>query len=133
MAIQDLTAVEALQWAPSGRGFDGIVSEPSYFLAGVDGKTRGYGYGPGWSIIFSSEQGDISLEPRDWLVRLSDGSVVVEKERPQGAKLFSVEEKKTLIEQHKLLLASIQAEDDAAAEERYWGRNFGNATTPADL
>jgi len=104
MAVENLTAVEALQWAPSGRGLDGIVSEPVLFLAGLDGKTRGYGYGPGWNIVFYSEQGDISLEPRDWLVRLSNGLVVVEKERPEGAKLFDFERKKALIEQRRLLL-----------------------------
>jgi len=123
MAVEDLTAVEALQWAPSGNGLEGVIAEPIYFLAGLDGKTKGYGWGPGWSIDFYSDHGDISVRPRDWLVRLSNGSVVVEKERPEGAKLFDFAEKKALIEQHKLLGAAIQAEEDSAAEDEYWGRD----------
>jgi len=125
MAVEELKAVEALQWAPSGNGLEGVIAEPIYFLAGLDGKTKGYGWGPGWSVIFYQDQGDISVEPRDWLVRLSNGLVVVEKEYPAGAKLFDFDKKKALIEQHRLFSAAIQAEEEAAAEERYWSEDDG--------
>lgn len=91
MAIEDLRPLEALQWAPSGNGLDGVPGEAMAFLATAEGKTHGYGYGPGWAMDFGSQQGQIRVLPTQWLVRLSDGTVVVEDERPEGATLFDLE------------------------------------------
>lgn len=88
MAVRTLRAVETLQWGASGNPLEVIPGEVCLFLADEDGLTRGYGYGAGWSMIFGSPQGDIVLEVGQWLTRLSDGSVIVEDERPFGAKLF---------------------------------------------
>lgn len=88
MAVRTLRAVETLQWGASGNPLEVIPGEVCLFLADGDGLTRGYGYGAGWSMIFGSPQGDIVLEVGQWLTRLSDGSVIVEDERPFGAKLF---------------------------------------------
>lgn len=70
----------AVQWARDGNPLAGSPGEISRFLADADGKSYGYGYGPGWSMVFGSSQGDISLEPGDWLVRYSDGSYSVERQ-----------------------------------------------------
>lgn len=94
MTVEDLVPVETLQWAPSGNGLEGKPGEVMYFLASEDGTTRGYGYGPRWSIVFYSEQGEIKLEAGQWLIRLSSGLVVVEDERPADVALFDVDRRR---------------------------------------
>lgn len=91
MAVRTLTAVETLQWGADGNPLNVIPGEVCLFLADEDGLTRGYGYGPGWSMIFGSPQGEIILEVGQWITRLSDGSIIVEDERPFGAKPFDAE------------------------------------------
>jgi hypothetical protein len=71
-------AERALQWAPSGNPFEAVPSEVTRFIAGDDGKTCGYGYGPGWSMVFGSACGDLQVEPGQWIVRHEDGSLTVE-------------------------------------------------------
>lgn len=94
MALLELEPIEALQWGTVGGFFmDVIPQEVCLFLSTAEGKTFGYGYGPGASMIFGSEQGDVKLEIGQWLVRLSDGSVVVEDERPEGAELFDTQKR----------------------------------------
>jgi hypothetical protein len=51
-------------------------------LARKDGYTFGFGYGPGWSLIFGSEQGDIAVQPGQWVVRHDDGTITVQDEAP---------------------------------------------------
>lgn len=119
MAVEELKAVEALQWAPSGRGLEGVLAEPLYFLTEIGGRPSGYGWGPGWSITFYTVHGDITLQPRDWLVRLSNGAVALEKERPLGAKPFDLAERKARIEAEWARLEAQDREDD----EQYWGRD----------
>lgn len=70
--------IKAVRWPPSG---DGIPSKVTRLLA-VDGMTWGYGYGPGWSMIFGSEQGDIVVQPGQWVVLHDDGRVTVEDSPP---------------------------------------------------
>lgn len=88
MAVETLRAVETLQWGATGNPLEVIPGEVCLFLADEDGLTHGYGYGDGWSMIFGSAQGEIVLEVGQWITKLSDGSIIVENERPFGAKLF---------------------------------------------
>ncbi len=74
----------AVQWAPSGNPFEGIPSEITSLLATEDGKTFGYGYGPGWSIGFGSEQGDIFVLPKQWVIRHDDGRIEVSDAPPES-------------------------------------------------
>lgn len=99
MAIEDLKPLEALQWAPSGNGLDGRPGEVLTFLASNDGTTHGYGYGPGNSIDFGSEQGDVRVRPTQWIVRLVNENLsreffVVEDERPAAARIFDPEQRR---------------------------------------
>ncbi|MDF2990259.1 MAG: hypothetical protein K0S37_773 [Microbacterium sp.] len=61
---------------------DVVPSEVTRLLATADGKTFGYGWGPGSSIIFGSEHGDIQVEPGQWVVRADDGMITVQDEEP---------------------------------------------------
>lgn len=75
--------MEALQWAPSGNPFDGVPNEMCRFLAGPDGKTFGYGYGPGWSMMFGTSTGeDVTLLPGQWVIRHDDGRITVQTGTP---------------------------------------------------
>lgn len=58
------------------------------FLATDEGRTHGYGYGPGWAMDFGSQQGQIRVLPTQWIVRLSNDFLVVEDELPEGAHVF---------------------------------------------
>jgi len=93
MAIEDLKPLEAIQWAPSGNGLDGRPGEVMAFLATDEGRTHGYGYGPGWAMDFGSQQGQIRVLPTQWIVRLSNGVLVVEDERPEDAHVFDAEQR----------------------------------------
>lgn len=77
--------IDSVQWAPSGNALDGVPGTVMRLLASEDGRTFGYGYGPGWSVIFGSEQGDIKLEPGQWVARLADGSITVTNHDPNQA------------------------------------------------
>lgn len=94
MAVQELQAVEAHQWCPSGSVLDGIPGEICAFLAEDDGRSWGYAGGPGATMGFGSASGDIFLLPGQWIVRLSDGSVVVEDEKPRSAARFDLKAKR---------------------------------------
>lgn len=72
--------MQAIHWA----GMHGVPSEVTNLLAGPDGSTFGYGYGPGWAMVFGSEQGDVSVEPGQWIVKHDDGSITVEDEEPES-------------------------------------------------
>lgn len=74
--------VGAVQWAPSGNPMAGIPSEVVRLLASADGTTRGYGYGPGWSMGFGHEHGTVYVEPGQWVVRYADGRVEARDEAP---------------------------------------------------
>lgn len=75
--------IAAVQWAPSGNAMSGIPGEIVRFLASPEGKTFGYGYGDGWSVIFGSQDGDVVMKPKDWVVKHRDGSFTVQSEEPQ--------------------------------------------------
>ncbi len=96
MAVEELEAVEAYEWCPSGNPLDVQPGTAVAFIAGESGRSQGYGYGDGWSILFGSSQGDISLSPGDWLVRLSNGVIAVEQERPEGAVVLGSEDVRQL-------------------------------------
>lgn len=76
------TAPRVLQWCPSGNPLDGMPENMARFLASADGKTRGYGHGPGWSMGFGTEHGHIYVRPGEWVVRHSDGRITVEDHDP---------------------------------------------------
>lgn len=59
-----------------------VPSEIMRLLATAEGKTFGYGYGPGWSIVFGSEHGDVKVEPGQWVIRHDDGSISVQDAAP---------------------------------------------------
>lgn len=67
----------SLQWAPSGNMLDGKPENMVRFLASAEGKTFGYGWGPGWSIMFGTEHGDITLLPGQWVIKNDDGTFTV--------------------------------------------------------
>lgn len=92
MALEELRAVEAYQWCPSGNPLEVRPGVASVFIAGAEGPPQGYGYGDGWSILFGSSQGEIPLEPESWIVRLSNGVISVEQEAPGGAEVLSHEQ-----------------------------------------
>jgi hypothetical protein len=62
---------------------DIVPSEVMRLLATPEGKTFGYGYGPGWSLMFGSEHGDIQVEPGEWVVRHSNGAITVQAVAPE--------------------------------------------------
>lgn len=77
--------MKAVQWAPSGNAFDGIPSEVVRLLATDDGKTFGYGYGEGRAMVFRHERGEVSVLPRQWVIRHDDGTVTVSDADPTSA------------------------------------------------
>lgn len=79
---ESVAPVQAVQWAPDGP-MSGVPSAVTRFLASSDGTTYGYGYGPGWSTIFGSAQGDIPVESGQWVVRHPDGRISVEDADPR--------------------------------------------------
>lgn len=85
--------MKAVQWAPSGDALSGKPGEVMRLLASEDGTTYGYGYGPGWSMIFGHEHGDVAVLPGQWVVRHDDGTVTVEdvEPRPDGAVAYGID------------------------------------------
>jgi hypothetical protein len=75
-------AMKSVQWAPDGNAGNGIPSEIVRLLATEDGKTFGYGYGPGVSMVFGSERGSITVNAKQWVTRFSDGEIVVTDFQP---------------------------------------------------
>lgn len=69
-----------VHWCADGDPFSGRPAEVMRLLAD-EGKTYGYGYGPGWTMVFGSAQGGISVNPGQWIVRSSDGQITVRDER----------------------------------------------------
>lgn len=61
---------------------DVVPSEVTRLLATEDGRTFGYGYGPGWSLMFGSENGDVTVLPGQWVIRHDDGTVTVQDNEP---------------------------------------------------
>lgn len=80
----------AVHWCPSGRPLDGVPGEVTVLLA-TGRTTHGYGYGPGWSMIFGYPRGEVQVEPGQWVVRHHDGTVTVEAELPAGAVVFDAQ------------------------------------------
>lgn len=80
--------MKSIQWAPRG-GNGGIPSEISDLLASADGKTRGYGHGPGASTMFGSELGDITVYPGQWVTKYANGDITVTDRKP-NAKWYTV-------------------------------------------
>jgi hypothetical protein len=76
----------AVQWAPSGNPLDGTPAEVVRLLAADDGRTFGYGYGPGRSMIFRHEHGEVSLLPRQWIARNQDSAFTVTDTDPNAPK-----------------------------------------------
>lgn len=75
--------MRALQWCPSGHPLAGRPGEVLRFLS-EGGKHFGYGYGPGWSMIFGSAQGDIKVEPGQWIVKHRGRIEVVDHKPAKG-------------------------------------------------
>lgn len=75
--------IAAVQWAPSGNALEGIPGQVMRLLATPEGKTFGYGYGSGVTIIFGSENGDVEVNPKDWVVKHRDRSITVQDYEPQ--------------------------------------------------
>lgn len=75
------TKATTVQWAPSGNPLDGVPGEMLRHLA-TNGMTHGYGYGDGWSIVFYSDQGGITINTRQWVTRYPDGRITVTDENP---------------------------------------------------
>jgi hypothetical protein len=73
--------VKAVHVAPDP--FDIVPSEVVRLLAAEDGRTFGYGYGPGWLLMFGSEHGDVTVRPGQWVIRHDDGTVTVQNEPPE--------------------------------------------------
>ncbi|WP_146114743.1 MULTISPECIES: hypothetical protein [unclassified Microbacterium] len=57
-------------------------------LLAEDGMTFGYGYGPGWSMIFGHPRGEITVEVGQWVVRHDDGRIEVLDDKPNEAEIF---------------------------------------------
>lgn len=83
---------KSIQWAPSGAPLDGVPGPIVRLLAREDGYTYGYGYGPGWSMVFGSEMGDITIYPGQWVTRYPDGRIAVTEDAPVSAPKGSSEE-----------------------------------------
>lgn len=79
-------ASAAVQWAPSGNPLDGIPAEVVRLLAADDGRTFGYGYGPGRAMIFRHEHGEVPLLPGQWIARDQDGTFTVTDDDPNAPK-----------------------------------------------
>jgi hypothetical protein len=63
----------------------GIISQ----LLAKDGKTFGYGYGPGWSLMFGLDaRNDVTVYPGQWVTRYADDRVTVTDERPENTDIY---------------------------------------------
>ena len=60
-----------------------VPSEVVRLLSAEDGRTFGYGYGPGCSLMFGSEHGDVTVHPGQWVVRYDDGTIAVQDHKPE--------------------------------------------------
>lgn len=78
-------AVKSVQWAPSGSTMSGRPGPVVYFLASDDGKTYGYGWGPGASVMFGHEHGDVTVLAGQWVNKHEDGTFSVTDEKPEGS------------------------------------------------
>lgn len=72
-----------VQWAPSGSVMDGVPSEVMRLLADEDGKTYGYGWGPGTSVGFGYKGGDVYVNAGQYVIRHDDGRIEVSDTRPE--------------------------------------------------
>ena len=72
---------EAIQWASADDPMSGVPSEIVRLLSD-NGRSYGYGYGPGISMMFGSAQGDITVHPGQWVVKHEDGRITVEDRAP---------------------------------------------------
>lgn len=75
--------MRALQW-----DIHTVPSSDIVRLVAVDGILRGYGYGPGTSMMFGTPMGDITVENEQWVVRHDDGRIEVLNEKPDEAEIF---------------------------------------------
>lgn len=82
-AALTLDGFEAVQWAPSGNPLDGVPGAVVALLADDVGHTFGYGYGKGSTMVFGSAHGDVEVQPGQWVVRGSDGSIYVSDRLPE--------------------------------------------------
>lgn len=78
---EDVKPISAIQWAPSGNFLEGNPVEVLRFVS-TGGVHRGFGGGPGFSMIFGTADGDISVNPKQWIVKYNDGSIKVEDSNP---------------------------------------------------
>lgn len=76
-------SVQAVQWCPDGQPLNGRPGQVMRLLA-EGGKTFGYGYGPGWSMMFGTAHGDITVQPGQWVIRHHDGTITVQNDPPEG-------------------------------------------------
>jgi len=58
-------------------------------LAEIDGRTYGFGWGPGSSVMFGSARGDVTVNSGQWVTRYPDGTITVTDERPEDAQVLS--------------------------------------------
>lgn len=72
--------MNAVQWAPHGL-LNAVPGEILRLLA-EDGKTFGYAPSEGWSFTFYHPNGDVKVEPGQWVTRHDDGSIAVTDEHP---------------------------------------------------
>lgn len=79
--------MKAVHWGADGNPLNVIPGEVQLLLA-ENGKTFGYGYGPGWSMIFGHPSGEITVEVGQWVVRHDDGRIEVVDEKPDDAEIF---------------------------------------------
>ncbi|MFS0885238.1 hypothetical protein [Aeromicrobium sp. 179-A 4D2 NHS] len=69
--------VDAVQWV-------GVPGPVVHLLADEDGKTYGYGYGDGASMVFSYAHGQVIVNYDQWVALWSDGTVTVHDTEPLG-------------------------------------------------
>lgn len=79
--------MKAVHWGADGNPLNVIPGEVALLLA-EDGRTFGYGYGVGWSMIFGHSSGEIMVEVGQWVVRHDDGRIEVVDEKPEEAEIF---------------------------------------------
>lgn len=65
-----------MQFAPDGL-LNWVPAPTLRFLADAEGNTRGWGWGPGVSVGFGTEHGDLYVLPGQWLVKHDDGTFSV--------------------------------------------------------
>ena len=79
--------MKAVHWGADGNPLNVVPGEVQLLLA-EDGKTFGYGYGDGWSMIFGHPTGEITVEVGQWVVRHDDGRIEVLDDKPDEAEIF---------------------------------------------